>query len=82
MGLFEGFLSDRGHDKVEVAFSLAVSDLIQHDLGFNSDPSRFTNEYTLQALEHLENVDRIHAAILIVIAQLEHNCHEREKRKC
>ena len=58
---------------MEVALSFAVSDLVEHNLRFNCDSGRFTYENSLESLEHLQDVDGVHTAVLIVIAQLEHN---------
>ena len=72
--LLERLLPDGRHDEVEVALSLAISDLIEHDLRLDGNSGRFTDEYALQALKHLQNVDWVHASVLIMIAQLKHNC--------
>ena len=70
--LFETLLLDCSHDEVEVAFCLAVGNLVEHDLRLNVDTCSLSDEDSLQALQHLEDVHWVHAAVLVVIAQLEH----------
>ena len=79
--LLQRLLPDGRHDEVEVALSLAVSDLIEHDLRLDGDSGRFTDEYALQALKHLKDVDWVHASVLIMIAQLKHNCRPTERQR-
>ena len=57
---------------MEVALGLAIGNLVQHDLRLNIDTCSLADEDSLQALQHLEDVHWVHAAILVVIAQLEH----------
>lgn len=73
--LLERLLLDGSHDEVEVALSLAVSDLIEHDLRLHIHTSRFTDEHSLKSLQHLQDVHWIHAPILVVITQLEHQLY-------
>ena len=57
---------------MEIALCLAIGDLVEHDLRLNIDSCSLANEHSLETLQHLKDVHRIHAAVLVVIAQLEH----------
>ena len=63
---------------MEVALCLAISNLVEHDLRLDVDSGRFSDKDSLEALEHLQNVDGVHAAVLVVIAELEHHCSDKE----
>ena len=67
------------HDEVEVELGFAVRNLVEHDLRMDIDAGSFPDEDSLEALQHLQDMDRVHTTVLIVIAKLEHNCR---KQKC
>lgn len=73
--LLERLLLDGGHDEVEVALSLAVSDLVEHDLRLDIHAGRFTHKHSLKPLQHLQDVHWVHAPILVMITQLEHQLY-------
>ena len=42
------------------------------------DAGSFPDEDSLEALQHLQDVDWVHAAVLVVITKLEHNCRNKK----
>ena len=72
---------DSLHDEVEVELGFAVCYLVQHDLRMDIDAGSLPDEDALEALQHLQDVDGIHATVLIVITKLEHNCQNENPVK-
>ena len=76
MSSFNVLLLDRLHDEVEIELGLMVSDLPQHDFRLHFNSRSFADEHTFKSLEHLQNMNWVHAAVLIVVAELEHDYTE------
>ena len=66
---------------MKVVFSLSICDVVQHDLRLDIYSCSLSHEDTLKPLQHLQNVNWVHAPVLIVITKLEHHCDEVEDVK-
>ena len=66
-------LSDDGHDQVKVLLCSLISVGVEQNLGADIDSTGFTDEKSFNFLEHLQDLQRVHASILIIITQLKHH---------
>jgi hypothetical protein len=73
--LFDGLLSNNCHYKVEVHFCLRVSNPVQQDLRLDVYSRRFAAEETFYFLEHLQNLERVLAPVVIIVAKFEHQLY-------
>ena len=74
----DGQLANRGHNEVEVLLGALVRHAVEKHGGLNFDSGRFFDKHAFQFLKHLQNLLRIHAPVIIRVAQLKH--HYKVKR--
>jgi hypothetical protein len=71
--LLYALLADHEHQEVKVLLGTLVRSRIKQDLRLDVDSAAFAREKTLNLLKHLQNLEWVHTAIIIVIAQFKHH---------
>lgn len=62
---------------MEVLLCLLVCDHVEHDGTLHSDPGAFPCEDALYSLQHAQDLSWDHAAVIVIVAELEHHYHKR-----
>ena len=66
-------LANDGHDKVKVLLGALISHGVCENLRLEVHTGALPSKDTLYSLKHLKDVHRIHATVIVMIAQLKHH---------